>query len=59
MNCTHKQGYKFRLIERQVKSMKDLTLITLDDIINRLVVISQNQKKIMDKLGIEDEEKED
>jgi len=38
--------------------MNDLTHIILDDLLNRLVVITQNQKKIMDKLEIEDKDKE-
>ena len=38
--------------------MNDLTHIILNDILNRLVLLTQNQKKIMDKLEIEDKEKE-
>lgn len=39
--------------------MKDLAPTILEDIINRLILITQNQKKIMDELGIEDKEKDE
>jgi len=42
-----------------VEKMKDLAPTILEDIINRLILITQNQKKIMDELGIEDKEKDE